>query len=126
MVADVGGWERQLPLAGRAGDVGGDVQVGEAFGARWARRLDGGLWAVVTRSYYPAELHGARYLECDTEYLVCTDLSDPGGTEQWSDGRAVPCTGNPTGEGACNAAVGALGPDDGEWNTFAPRWAVAS
>ncbi len=120
------GWVRQQPYADKAGPVGGDIQVGEAFNARWIRALPDGTFAVVTRTYYPAVDGGHRFLECDTEYAVCTDPADPGSTEQWSEGRPSPCEGDPTDEGALNAALAASEPTDIEWNVHAPAWAAVS
>jgi hypothetical protein len=84
-------WVRVAPEVAPGGHVGGDDQVGEAFSARWTMTLKPNLVCVVTRTYYAAtDQTNARHpacthLECDTEYLVCTDPADPGGTEVWSD-----------------------------------------
>lgn len=117
-------WVQVRPFVQAAGDVGGDIQVGEAYAACWTRQLADGPYGAVTRSCFPAEMHGTRYLECDTEYLVYTDVSNPSGSETWSDGRQCPVDGPPTDEGARKAAATATPPDDAEWKTYAPAWAV--
>jgi hypothetical protein len=67
------------------GDVGGDTQISESFSVRfWHRDRPG---AMVTYCYYAAaNLHdpAAISVDCQTEYLVCADPDDPGGTEVWS------------------------------------------
>jgi hypothetical protein len=70
------------------GDVGGDVQLDESFSVRfWHRHRPG---ALVTYPYYAAldlDDLATVYVERQTEYLVCTDPADPGGSEVWSDYR---------------------------------------
>jgi hypothetical protein len=67
------------------GDVGGDRQASEAFSVRFWHRDHPGV--LVTYTYFaavddenPAEIT----IERETEFLVCTDPTDPGGTEVWS------------------------------------------
>jgi hypothetical protein len=67
------------------GDVGGDRQVSESFSVRFHHRDHPGV--LVTYAYYaavddenPAEIT----VERETEFMVCTDPADPGGTEVWS------------------------------------------
>lgn len=67
------------------GNVGGDRQVSESFSVRFHHRDDPGV--LVTYSYSaavdeenPAEI----MVERETEFMVCTDPDDPGGTEVWS------------------------------------------
>ncbi len=71
------------------GDVGGDAQVSESFSVRFHHRDRPG--ALVTYCYYAADVDledlTTIYVERQTEYLVCTDPDDPGGTEVWSDSR---------------------------------------
>jgi hypothetical protein len=72
-------------------DVGGDAQLDESFSVRFHRHDHPG--ALVTFYYYAAlDLDDLTtvYVERQTEYLVCTDPSDPGSTELWSDCRYRP------------------------------------
>lgn len=94
-----GNWTEVEPLGPCvAGDIGGDEQVSTAWSRQFAlpRRADGGL-PLLTVSYYVAlENHNDEddkrvFLRRHVEFLVCDDLSDPGGTERWSEygyGRA--------------------------------------
>jgi hypothetical protein len=67
------------------GDVGGDTQASESFSVRFHHRDHTGV--LVTYSYFaavdPDHLAGIT-VERHTEYLVCTDRADTGGTELWS------------------------------------------
>lgn len=79
------------------GTVGGDG-AGEAWSVRFGKRNPDGTYALITSSYYTVDI-AMRYesddysedtparfeVENQTEYLVCTDVGDPGSTEQWSD-----------------------------------------
>ena len=123
-------WVRREPAVSTGIDWGGDVQVGDAFDARWTRSLDDGLTAMVSRTYYAIvpDQPGPRVREmerCD-EYLVCTDPSDPGGTEEWAEYRYRQVYGySPTDEGAERAAHATHEPSDAEWNRNAPAYPVA-
>jgi hypothetical protein len=67
------------------GDVGGDSQASESFSVRFHHRDHPEV--LVTYSYYAAvdEVNPATItVERETEYLVCTDPDDPGGSEVWS------------------------------------------
>jgi hypothetical protein len=67
------------------GDVGGDRQVSESFSVRFHHRTRPGV--LVTYSYYAAvdeESPTTITVERETEYLVCSDPADPGGSEVWS------------------------------------------
>lgn len=76
------------------GTVGGDG-AGESWSRRFTKRNDDGTFAVITSYYYPVNI-GERYSEDEredaalfdvenmTEFLVCTSLEDPGGTEVWT------------------------------------------
>jgi hypothetical protein len=68
------------------GHVGGDIQTGESYSVRYCRPdMPGSL---ITRTAYPVEYDecpGEHVVQIQTEWLVCTDPSDPGGTEIWSD-----------------------------------------
>jgi hypothetical protein len=73
------------------GDIGGDAQVSESFSVRFHYRDRPG--AMVAYCYYAAiDLHHPATIsvERQTEYLVCTDPNDPGGTEVWSTHRSTP------------------------------------
>ncbi len=72
-------WGRVQPPVCAAGDVGGDAQVGEAWSARWIRALPDGTFGVVDRAFYVACVDGGYpYVERRTEYMICTDPTDPG------------------------------------------------
>ncbi|SRR6266496_3703138 len=68
------------------GHAGGDIQAGDSYSVRYVRPdLPGSL---ITRTAYPVEydhLPGEFVIQIQTEWLVCTDPRDPGGTEIWSD-----------------------------------------
>lgn len=67
------------------GDVGGDRQASESFSVRFHHRDYPGV--LVTYSYYAAvdeENPAAITVERETEFMVCTDPADPGGSEVWS------------------------------------------
>jgi hypothetical protein len=66
------------------GDAGGDIQAGNSFSVRYVRPdLPGSL---ITRTAYAVEnVPGEFTIQIQTEWLVCTDPRDPGGTEIWSD-----------------------------------------
>lgn len=122
-------WQRINPLVSEAGDVGGDFQISLAFSARWTRQLEGGLHAVITRSYYVFAEDGQRpRVEEQTEYTACTDPSDPGSTERHADYgyRTVPWAGPFDDAAARTAAEHAPEPTAAEWAEMMPRWEVAS
>jgi hypothetical protein len=89
-----GRWRPVAPAeATEAGQTGGDTQVSEAWGKRFALRLTDGEWAVIEDAYYvdcPDALNGKmteqseRWLENQIQYSTCTDLRDVGGTETWA------------------------------------------
>jgi hypothetical protein len=67
--------------------VGDDDQVGESYSVRFRRAdLPG---AIITRTAYPVNVgddcEGQFLVRVETEWLVCRDPRDPGGTELWSD-----------------------------------------
>lgn len=76
-----------------AGEVGGDWQATDAFMRRYAAPLDGGRWAVIDKEVYVEdnrtdqafEGERGRWLTVATSYTVCTDRSDPGGSELLAD-----------------------------------------
>jgi hypothetical protein len=129
-------WQLNDPPVGVAGDIGGDGQVTEAYEARWSHHLADGSVALVTRAFYVAGPHtaddpaaGPLRLECQTEYLICTNIADPGGTEVWSDyvysegpdGFDV-SGGDATARAAAQQASERGAPDDYEWYSVAPPW----
>jgi hypothetical protein len=83
------------PLA--AGQVGGDIQAGDGWSIRYVPmdQPQDGLYALVTVSVYPVahwQINGLKPGEKprwawqqQIEYLVCTDIEDPGSTEEYSD-----------------------------------------
>lgn len=121
-------WRRREPLIFDGdGQPGGESQISEAYSARWTCPLVDGLTAVVTRYYYVAAEVGPLRVEEQTEYLVCTDPSEPGGTERASDYgyRTVPWPG-PFDDAAARAAAGrAPEPTVAEWADMMPSWEVA-
>lgn len=72
-------WKRLEPPV-TPGPLCSGSQIGMAYDARWTTDLGPDGVAVVTRSYYRAQDGGPEYLECQTEYLLCGDLSDPHGS----------------------------------------------
>lgn len=81
------------------GTVGGDG-ADEAYSARWTKDNGDGTFALITSYWYAVDMRdrsgaseGERYdemygegaevwdVENQIEYMVCTDLEDPGGTE---------------------------------------------
>ena len=72
---------------GFGGHVGGDVQVGESFSVRYSRADR--PRARIARTAYAVNLgsesKGQFLVRVQTEWLVCSDPADPGGTELWSD-----------------------------------------
>lgn len=114
-------WTRHQPLVSDGGDCGGDVQASESYEARWSAPLGNGMYAVVSRYYYLADWNERQRLEQQTEYLACTDLSDPGGTEVGSVGEyeRLPVR-DPR-----KAAEDAPAPTDAEWAKYGPTWVMA-
>lgn len=71
-----------------AGDVGGEEQVSEGYSVRFYPVVEpvDGRHALITVNLYAAYGAEGRYsAETQTEYMICTDLDDVGGTEEWSD-----------------------------------------
>lgn len=71
------------PVSG--GEVGGDVQEGAALERRFAAKLGGKEWAVVTVYFYlgfaGVDRVGDLYLYRQDEYTICTDPDRPFDTE---------------------------------------------
>jgi hypothetical protein len=66
------------------GDVGGDRQATESYSVRYMTSDRPG--ALVTIYFYGERTGPQEYgVTMQTEWLVCADPRDPGGTEQWSD-----------------------------------------
>lgn len=74
-----------------AGDVGGDYQVSEAWSRRWTAPWGDGTYAVIDVSFYIEDDTNSESLNPMaklgpmltrmTDYHLCTDLDDPGGSE---------------------------------------------
>jgi hypothetical protein len=83
-------WKDDGHGIGKAGDVGGDIQVGEAYCRRFVHSRLAGRHIEV-RAYPVANSQpdpGAEptiSLDVQTELMVATDPEDPGGSEEWSD-----------------------------------------
>lgn len=70
------------------GSCGGDFQSTDAFNVRYV--LSGQTqppYALVTVSFYGEDCRGGHMVTRQAEYLTCTDLRDPGSTEQWANAR---------------------------------------
>lgn len=77
------------------GDIGGDIQVGIAWGRRFARLLPSGRWAVIDDAYYTVAENTRPGREDDNaepndiqnqvSFTVCRDLDDVAGTEEYAD-----------------------------------------
>lgn len=75
------------------GDVGGDAQIGAAWGKRFVRYVSrAGVWVVLNDYFYVADERGLgnpdadwQWIENQTEIMVCTDPDDPGSTEIFAD-----------------------------------------
>jgi hypothetical protein len=86
-------WREDPDGVGPGGDVGGDYQAGEA----WSFRLtsEQAPLSLITVYVFAEALRvnhgdgdepsGEYGVTVMTEFLTCTDMSDPGGTETWSD-----------------------------------------
>ncbi len=120
-------WTRVDPHVAPMGDIGGDCQVGEAYGARFWHPLTDGRFAVIDRAFYVADHNGRRYVECMTEYVVCRDWQRPFDTEERSDARYTECDGNATEEAAKDAAEwgGGVPLGDDEWGRIYPQEVLA-
>jgi hypothetical protein len=114
-------WERGDPLIHVAYPTCDGV-TSDAFDTRWARPLADGTFALITRTYYLVDRKDGRYMEEETEYLICRDLADPGGTEEHSEGiyRRDDDATDPE-----QCATHAEEPDDAEWFTALPSWWVS-
>lgn len=117
-------WTRIQPAVAPGGDVGGDIQSSDSWSARWTRPLADRQHGVVTRTFYATDDDSAQTLECETEYLVCSDPARPGGTEIWSDVRHETIAHGRHDSGDAQAAAHrAIAPTDAEWSSVMPSWA---
>ncbi len=120
-------WTRAEPYVGPGGDVTED-QTSDAFSARWFARTTRGEWALISRVYYRAPAAeedvmaspGDEDMYCQVEYLVCTDLADPGGTELNSEYVTVTLA-EPVSWDPKELALQAPEPITGEWHSNAPQ-----
>jgi hypothetical protein len=82
-----GSWQPDGTGVTSGGDVGGDIQVGEdSYSVRYLRADMPG--SMITITFYPVEYDecpGEYVVQRQTEWLVCEDPADPGGTEIWSE-----------------------------------------
>jgi hypothetical protein len=75
-----------------AGDQGGDVQVGRSFSKRFHNtkipgvHVDAVAYPVAGDGNSEPDLTDVGVQLC-VEFMICTDLKDPGGTEKWCDYR---------------------------------------
>lgn len=116
------------------GDIGGDYQVGEAYGVRYGH--SGRPGALTTVSYYAEELDADGQVGGDavgptqyglteqTELMRCADPGDPGGTELWAETtyRTLPGRFDTVedAEGAARAHAEQHQPDGLSWDGRAP------
>jgi hypothetical protein len=120
-------WTRVDPKVAVMGDIGGDTQVSEAYGARFWHPLAAGRFAVIDRAFYIAEHDGRRVLEQQTNYVVCRDWQRPFDTEERSDARHSECEGPATEAAAYEAAEwgGAVPLGGDEWVRIYPDEVLA-
>ena len=81
------GWQPDgTGIMSSGGYCGGDIQRGDSYSVRFCRPdLPS---AMITCTAYAAEDDrnpGEFFIQVQTEWLLCTDPADPGGTETWSD-----------------------------------------
>lgn len=102
LLAD-GKWREVAPAEPRdVGQVGGDGQLSTAWGRRFARRRDDGLWAVIDDFFFVEtdanREVGFSWITHGRHYSVSRDLRDVGGTEEWADVtyEALDSVGTPT------------------------------
>jgi hypothetical protein len=111
------------------GQMGGDYQDGEGWGRRFVRFLpELNRWEVVTDYFYVCSLEddetGAvrRWVENQTERILCTDFRDPGSTEELSDTRHVVHS-EATDTESARVMAGQVTPDS-YWALPTPVWLV--
>ncbi|MEU1761250.1 hypothetical protein [Micromonospora sp. NPDC005652] len=118
-------WIEVEPLGPQpSGDVGGDGQVSEAYGRRFALpRNDEEQVPVMDVYYYVGHEDRARAdsplsVQRQVQYTLCTDLADPGSTEVWSDmvyQTLVGPAGEPTDDDARRMCAEMPAPGLGDW-----------
>lgn len=110
-------WQESEALAPfSAGDVGGDIQYGEAYSRRWTRPAPGDMHAFVEIMVYAAKDDEAQWLQQDFAFGLTRDPAHPFDGEVWtgdSNGESVP--GPVTNEGA-RAACERFNIDDVEFD----------
>jgi hypothetical protein len=108
-----GQWREVAPLgAAPQGDCGGDIQVSNAFSRRFAQVRPGGLWAVITLSWYAinetvefVDRHTkGEVIEQQTQFEIVDDLRDLDQTLWHSDEYIKLLEFDPTDAGAVAAA----------------------
>lgn len=87
-------WLELGPMINDDGQMGGDTQIGAAPSRRFIHSVLPGR--VVDMSAYPIRGDGSDpmpaedapiHVQVQFNYVICRDLSDPGGTEMWADVR---------------------------------------
>ncbi len=88
------GWRRhRLIVDGDSSSAMGDDAVGRSWDQRYFKQLPDGTWAIITDVYYveqtktynQPEVEPAFVVTNRTEYVVCTDVTDLGSTELYTD-----------------------------------------
>lgn len=87
-------WRREGDICA-GGAVGGDWQASEAWNMRFlpCEEPDDGLHALVDENWYAERVDDPKdsdkvlgyQVTCQTTLTICTDTTDPGGTEEWTD-----------------------------------------
>lgn len=113
-------FERRDPLVCKGGDTA-EYQVGDAWDARWTARLSEG-WAVVTQTFYLADIKGRQFVESQVEFMWCSDPADPGGTELASDMVYLDHTADMSADPRVLAEQ-AVEPTAAEWERYGPSGA---
>ena len=117
-------WTRCEPVVSPAGEASRH-QVGEAYNTRWATKLTDGTYGLITRTYFlfRRPIDGVYEVLRHDEYLVCSNLADPGGTEIVSEVLPADIDSQyPQGEDLQALARDAEPPQPGEWERDAPTW----
>lgn len=85
-------WTEHKSMFSDAGDIGGDLQAGNSYNRRWYVERPNGERALIDAYTFPAffdeddEKDKRRLIGWNIEFMVCTDLDDPGGSEVWAEG----------------------------------------
>jgi hypothetical protein len=122
-------WTRREPWVHGNNWPGGDNQKEDAWDCEWWTQLSDGTYGVVTRYFYVAadldvdsDTEGDSYIECRTEYMVCTDWDRPGDTEINSDQQYETVDDTATMD-TRELAMKAEEPTSAEWVAYAPEFA---